>query len=122
MPKFNLAAEEANTAVKFIEEYFVSDEIPVAEYADVQPTEEEISKGKELYDAKGCRSCHAISGGGVVGPNLKRVGDRLENGYIFAHLKNPQLEMHDAVEPNYVLTDEEATSIMHYLMSCVSEK
>ncbi|MHC4183223.1 MAG: c-type cytochrome [Planctomycetota bacterium] len=122
MPKFNITAEEAGTAVKFIEEYFVSDEIPLEKFADVKPTEEEINKGKELYDAKGCRSCHAISGGGVVGPNLKRVGDRLENGYIFAHLKDPHLEMPDAVEPNYTLTDEEATAITHYLMSCISKK
>ena len=122
MPKFNITAEEAETAVKFIEEYFVSDEIPLEKFADVKPTEEEINKGKELYDAKGCRSCHAISGGGVVGPNLKRVGDRLENGYIFSHLKDPHLEMPDAVEPNYTLTDEEATAITHYLMSCISKK
>jgi mono/diheme cytochrome c family protein len=122
MPKFNITAEEAETAVQFIEEYFVSDEIPLEKFADVKPTEEEINKGKELYDAKGCRSCHAISSGGVVGPNLKRVGDRLENGYIFSHLKDPHLEMPDAVEPNYTLTDEEATAITHYLMSCISKK
>jgi mono/diheme cytochrome c family protein len=122
MPKFNITAEEAETAVQFIEEYFISDEIPLEKFADVKPTEEEISKGKELYDAKGCRSCHAISSGGVVGPNLKRVGERLENGYIFSHLKDPHREMPDAVEPNYTLTDEEATAITHYLISCVSEK
>jgi cbb3-type cytochrome oxidase cytochrome c subunit len=60
--------------------------------------------------------------GGVVGPTLKRVGDRLENGYIFAHLKDPYREMPDAVEPNYTLTDEEAIAITHYLMSCRSKK
>jgi mono/diheme cytochrome c family protein len=122
MPKFNITAEEAEAAVKFIEEHFVGDEIPLEKFADLKPTEEEINKGKELYDAKGCRSCHAISDGGVVGPNLKRVGDRLENGYIFSHLKDPHMEMPDAVEPNYELTDEEATAITHYLMSCISGK
>ncbi len=122
MPKFNLTAEEAETAMKFIEEYFVSDEIPLAKFADVEPTEEEIGKGKELYDAKGCRSCHTMAEGGVVGPTLKRVGDRLENGYIFTHLKDPYREMPDAVEPNYTLTDEEAIAITHYLMSCRSKK
>jgi len=122
MPKFNITAEEAETTAKFIEEYFVSDEIPLEKFANVEPTEEEINKGKELYDAKGCRSCHAISGGGVVGPTLKRVGDRLENGFIFFHLKDPHHETPDAVEPNYNLSDEEATAIMHYLMSCISKK
>ncbi len=122
MPKFNMSIEEAETTVKFIEEFFMNKKIPLEEYADVEPTEEEINKGKELYDAKGCRSCHTISDGGVVGPNLQRVGDRLENGFIFYHLKDPHLEVPDAVEPNYNLTDEEATAITHFLMSCKSKK
>ncbi len=122
MPKFNMSAEEAETAVKFIEKYFINKKIPLEDYADVEPTEEEINKGKELYDAKGCRSCHAISDGGVVGPNLQRVGDRLENGFIFYHLKDPHLEVPDAVEPNYNLTDEEAIAITHFLMSCQSKE
>lgn len=122
MPKFNLTSEEAETAANFVEEFFVSKEIPLDKFADVKPTEEEISKGKELYGAKGCKTCHTIEGGGVVGPNLKRVGDRLENGYIFSHLKDPHHETPDAVEPNYNLTDEEAIAITHFLMSCKSKE
>jgi cbb3-type cytochrome oxidase cytochrome c subunit len=122
MPRFNMSAEEAETTVKFVEKYFINKKIPVEEYTDAEPTEEEINKGKELYDAKGCRSCHAIGDGGVVGPSLKNVGDRLENGFIFYHLKDPHLEIPDAVEPNYNLTDEEAKAITHFLMSCKSEE
>ena len=122
MPKFNLTSDEAETAANFVEEFFVSEEIPLERFADVEPTEEEISKGKELYEARGCKACHTIEGGGVVGPNLKRVGDRLENGFIFFHLKDPHHETPDAVEPNYNLTDEEATAITHFLMSCKSKK
>lgn len=121
MPKFNLTSEEAETAANFVENYFVSDEFPLARFADVKPTEDEINKGKELYDAKGCKACHTLKEGGIVGPNLKRVGDRMENGFIFFHLKDPHHETPDAVEPNYNLTDEEATSITHFLMSCKDE-
>jgi cytochrome c2 len=122
MPKFNMSTEEAETTVQFVEKFFINKKIPLGEYADVEPTEEEINKGKELYDAKGCRSCHTISDGGVVGPSLQRVGDRLENGFIFYHLKDPHIEIPDAVEPNYNLTDEEARAITHFLMSCKSKK
>ena len=122
MPKFNLTSEEAETAANFVEEFFVSGEILLDKFADIKSTEEEISKGKELYEAKGCKTCHTIEGGGVVGPNLKRVGDRLENGFIFFHLKDPHHETPDAVEPNYNLTDEEATAITHFLMSCKSKE
>ncbi|OHC04294.1 MAG: hypothetical protein A3H23_07555 [Planctomycetes bacterium RIFCSPLOWO2_12_FULL_40_19] len=122
MPKFNLTSEEAETAANFVEEFFVSGEFLLDKFADIKSTEEEISKGKELYEAKGCKTCHTIEGGGVVGPNLKRVGDRLENGFIFFHLKDPHHETPDAVEPNYNLTDEEATAITHFLMSCKSKE
>ena len=118
MPKFNISEEEAETAVEFIEEYFVNDDIPVDKFADSQPTEEEVAGGKELYDLKGCRSCHTIESGGIVGPTLKRVGDRLENGFMYYHLKNPNLEVADGVEPNFQLSDEEAIAITRYLMLC----
>jgi len=122
MPKFNLSSEEAETAANFVEEFFVSEEIPLDKFADIEPTEEKISRGKELYDARGCKTCHTIESGGIVGPNLKRVGDRLENGFIYFHLKDPHHETPDAVEPNYNLTDEEAIAITHFLMSCKSKE
>jgi mono/diheme cytochrome c family protein len=122
MPKFNLTSDEAQTGADFVEEYFVSDEIDLDTLADVTPTEEQINKGKEIYDAKGCKTCHTISSGGIVGPNMKRVGDRLENGFIFFHLKDPHHETPDAIEPNYNLSDEEATALTHYLMSCKDDK
>jgi cbb3-type cytochrome oxidase cytochrome c subunit len=122
MPKFNLTSEEAQTGADFVEEYFVSDEIDLDSFASVKPTEDEINKGKELYDAKGCKTCHTIQVGGIVGPNLKRVGDRMENGFIFFHLKDPHRETPDAVEPDYNLSDEEATALTHYLMSCIDKK
>ncbi len=122
MPKFNLTSEEAQTGADFVEEYFVSDEIDLDRFANVEPAEDQVIKGKELYDAKGCKTCHTISSGGIVGPNMKRVGNRLENGFIFFHLKDPHHETPDAVEPNYNLTDEEATALTHYLMSCTGDK
>ena len=122
MPKFNLTSDEAQTGADFVEEYFVSDEFDLDAFASVNPTEDEINKGKELYAAKGCKTCHTISEGGIVGPNLKRVGDRMENGFIFFHLKDPHHEVPDAVEPNYNLSDEEATALTHYLMSCKDKK
>lgn len=122
MPKFNLTPEEAQTGADFVEEYFVSDEIDLDKFANVEPTEEQIKKGEEIYNAKGCKSCHTISSGGIVGPNLKRVGDRMENGFIFFHLKDPHHETPDAVEPDYNLSDEEATALTHYLMSCKDDK
>ncbi len=43
-----------------------------------------------------------------MGPVLTDAGDRLENGYIFAYLRNPGAFRPEAPEPNYALTEGEA--------------
>nr|MBC8551373.1 c-type cytochrome [Candidatus Brocadiales bacterium] len=43
MPKFNLTSEEAQTGADFVEEYFVTDEIDLDSFANVEPTEDEIN-------------------------------------------------------------------------------
>ncbi|MGR3318766.1 MAG: c-type cytochrome [Candidatus Anammoxibacter sp.] len=116
MPKFNLSAEEAALAVEFIETVLVSDDIPTLNI-DI-PDEAEVAKGKEIFYSKGCNTCHTIgSTGGVVGPNLNQAGTRLEPGYILFHIKDPQMANPGAVEPNFGLTDEEAMSITHFLLT-----
>lgn len=115
MPKFNLSAEEAALAVEFIETVLVSDEVTKM---DISIDEGEVAKGRELFDSKGCVTCHTVgTDGGVVGPSLNQAGTRLEPGFIMFHLKNPQLANPGAVEPNFGLTDEEAMSVTHFLMT-----
>ena len=115
MPKFQISKEEAQAAVDFIETVLVSNEITDL---DITPDEAEINKGKELFYGKGCNTCHTIGlEGGVVGPNLNQAGTRLEPGYILFHIKDPQRANPGAVEPNFGLTDGEAMSITHYLLT-----
>ena len=115
MPKFNLSKEEAELAVEFIETVLISDEVQTL---DITPDEAEVAKGKEIFYAKGCQTCHTVgSEGGVVGPSLNQAGTRLEPGFIMFHVKDPQKANPGAVEPNFGLSDEEATSITHFLMT-----
>ncbi len=116
MPKFNLTKEEAELAVEFIETVLTDDEVP--DLGDLKPDDTEVAKGKELFDTKGCLTCHTVGlNGGVVGPNLNQAGTRLEPGFILFHVKDPQKANPGAVEPNFGLTDEEAMSITHYLLT-----
>lgn len=115
MPKFNLSEEEAKLAVEFIETVLVSDEITPL---DIKIDESLVEKGKELFYAKGCNTCHTVGNkGGIVGPNLNQAGTRLETGYIMFHIMDPQKANPGAVEPNFGLTEVEATSITHFLMT-----
>jgi Cytochrome C oxidase, mono-heme subunit/FixO. len=71
-----------------------------------------------------CRSTleDPTKGGGVVGPNLATVGDRLQPAYILHHLKNPQQVNPQGVEPNFGLSDEELKQLVGFLVDHVKKK
>jgi mono/diheme cytochrome c family protein len=84
--------------------------------------ESQMAFGEKLYDEKGCQACHAIGGGGgAVGPDLTFVGDRLETGYIYFHLKNPLRINPYTVEPDYGLSDAEAKALTYFLAAQVNK-
>ncbi|MEK6559321.1 MAG: cytochrome c, partial [Planctomycetota bacterium] len=80
--------------------------------------------GEKLFYEKGCNTCHAegTKGGGVVGPNLQTVGDRLQPAYLLFHLRNPQQVNPQAVEPNFGFSDEELKSLVGFLADHVKKK
>lgn len=50
-----------------------------------------LVRGMELYDQKGCSSCHKLDGkGGMLGPALDNVGMKTKHQFIRAHLKGSQ--------------------------------
>lgn len=118
MPRFYLTEEEAKIAANYIKKNFVSKEISTDLFKETKGDEERIEKGKKFFYDYGCNACHAAGSlGGVIGPNFGRVGDRLEPGYIYSHLKDPQHAGLDTAEPRYNLTDEEITNLVHFLLT-----
>lgn len=82
-------------------------------------TEEEVARGKKLFDKYGCISCHIMGkGGGYVGPPLTTIGDRLTAGWIFAYMKNPRYYEPWSIQPDYGFSEEDAGSLTAYLTSC----
>lgn len=125
MPKFNLAESEAKAATEFIEKNLLFKEPLPDFYKEGPPTADIIAAGEKLFYEKGCNTCHAeniTKGGGVVGPNLATVGDRLQPAYILYHLKNPQQANPQGVEPNFGLSDEEMKQLVGFLMDHVKKK
>ena len=76
-----------------------------------------IEEGKKLYNDKyACLSCHRIGEtGGRVGPELTRVGFRLNSSWIYRWIKYPQLIKPDTKMPNFGMSDQEAMAVTSYL-------
>lgn len=118
MPQFNMTDEEVETAAHFIKGNLLRSEMNQDPGISLRPTSSEIEVGENIYYTKGCFGCHAIEGeGGAVGPDLTGLRSRLEPAYIFFHLKYPNRAVPFSPEPDYDLTDEEARSLAHFLLS-----
>ena len=115
MPNLFLADSEIKTILDYMETAFIADSL-----AHTLPTDPAIvAIGRGLFfERYGCQSCHQINGkGGYVGPPLDKVGARLNAGWIYHWLKNPEGLKPGTIEPNNLLSNPEAEAITAYLMT-----
>jgi len=127
MPRFNLGKQkvedtnktDVDVVINFFQQELLSSDIPKDIPKITSLTlPEQITKGKQLYDLKGCKACHQIgTDGGALGPNLTNVGNRLNPGFIFKHLENARKFKQDIVEPNYGFTETERIYLTNFLMT-----
>ena len=78
-----------------------------------------IQTGKDLYSKNyTCQACHQINQqGGLIGPDLTKVGDRLRLEWILYYLRDPKAFVKRSVEPVYKLTDKEVEALAAFLAS-----
>jgi len=120
MVNLKMSDSEIDLLVNFFGSVMVLNSIPVEEYTF---KEEEIAKGKSLFDKYGCISCHIMGkGGGYVGPPLTTVGDRLTTGWIYEYIKNPRYYETWSLQPDYGFSAEDARALTAYLASCKEVK
>ena len=119
MPVFHFPAKETKDLTDYIMKELTNPKLP--EDLQKQLTPEMVVRGRQLFDDKGCLACHIVNGkGGYVGPSFTigaRAGDKIQAGWIFQWLKNPQAIVPNVIEPNYRFTDAEAKALTAYLMS-----
>jgi cytochrome c551/c552 len=115
MPNLFLTDVEIKTLVDYMETAFIADSLE----HDVTSSPATVATGRDLFFGRyGCQACHQIAAkGGYVGPPLDKIGSRLNSGWVFHWLKNPQGSKPSTIEPNNNLSDTEANALTAFLMT-----
>jgi mono/diheme cytochrome c family protein len=117
MPNLFISKDEIETLADYFFKVLISDNLNIENGWDNSP--EAIIRGQGLFREKyGCQSCHIVGGnGGYVGPPLDKSGDRLQPGWIYRWLLDPQKYKPETMEPRAGLSEAEAKDLTAYLMS-----
>jgi cytochrome c1 len=122
MPNLFIAEAEIETLSDYFFKVLLSDSLSLPENWD--KSAEAIARGQGLFREKyGCQSCHIVAGnGGYVGPPLDRSGERLQPGWIYRWLLDPQKYKPETMQPRTGLSEAEAKDITAYLTSLKTGK
>src|SRR5438132_6381256 len=101
-------------------------------HAGVQhlPAADEIARGEHLFEELGCHGCHltegyeelAKSGGvSVIGPSLRRIGAKLDHGWMVRWVKNPHEFRARTRMPNFMFDEDQATEIAAFVLSVTKQ-
>lgn len=75
-----------------------------------------VAAGAALVETYHCRDCHEIDGyGGVLGPTLTRVTERMDRDLMTRWLRNPLAIKRDTRMPVFWLSDSEIEALIAYL-------
>ena len=101
----------------------------LAGYANVPGASAE--DGKAVFNAYGCRGCHATSQENLpsawrhrerdIAPNLGNIGSKMSEDWIAYWVENPSRYWHGTKMPNLRLDRREAASVAKYLMTLKDE-
>ena len=79
-----------------------------------------VEKGRMLFEAAQCRSCHRLAGAGRdVGPDLDRVGEKIRAPWLVAYLMDPKAVVSNTRMPGYEFSREQAEDLAAFLLGTV---
>lgn len=119
MPDFRLAPEEARDIAAFLgAQREGAKDIP-AGFRQKNLSAFSRNKAKLIITEKlACLGCHRLGEpGGRIGPDLTSVGTRLQPGYLYGIIKNPQAVAPHSVMPKSPMPDDTAQLIANYLVA-----
>lgn len=128
MPRLALTAADARDLAAWLVPK------PDPESAASAIPKEAVAEGRDLFQKKGCPSCHVMSGAAPIkgtapakpgehglsaamrlAPDLRFTRDRMRLDTIVKWIKNPALVKVDALMPQTPLTDDEATKLASFV-------
>ncbi|MCF6156044.1 MAG: c-type cytochrome [Candidatus Brocadia sp.] len=115
MPDFKLSVEESRAIAAYLwqhaDEKKTTDGIPAF-------NEEQLSQGDFLFEQIGCLACHSYKEDAErgVAPNLARIGQKVNYGYLAEWIMNPKSKEPLTRMPGFRLNQEKAHLIATYLI------
>lgn len=122
MPRFKISDSEIETLYAYFRTTLVDDRVEdltttVSKMDLMDPRI--LPAGKKLYYQKyACNACHQINQkGGVIGPDLTDVRERLKTEFLVYYLQDPKAFVSRSVEPVYKLNEKEIEKIAAFLVN-----
>jgi mono/diheme cytochrome c family protein len=81
-----------------------------------------LTRGRAVFEESGCIGCHKLHGtGGVLGPELDRVGANRSAEWLVKHFKNPAAVTPASAMPPIKATDADLDALTLYVLSFTGE-
>jgi nitric oxide reductase subunit C len=81
-----------------------------------------LAHGRTVFEESGCIGCHKLHGtGGVLGPELERVGASRTPEWLFKHFKNPAAVTPGSAMPPIKANDADLDALTLYVLSFTGE-
>ena len=86
------------------------------------PAAPELARGEQVFEASGCRGCHKLEGfGGIVGPELDRVGARRSPEWLKRHFLTPAAVTPGSGMPPQKFSGPELEAITLFMLSLTGD-
>ena len=134
MPKFRLKEEEIRALSAFlsiqkarqIEKYSISPSVLAA----LSKKPDLVSQGEVRFRQMMCTTCHSLAVtragetkmiGGEIGPELTKVGSKVNDEWLIAWLRNPKSYLEHSNMPRYGWSDEDLYKVSQYVMNKLTD-
>jgi mono/diheme cytochrome c family protein len=86
------------------------------------PEAPQLARGRAVFEESGCIGCHKLQGvGGLVGPELDKVGAHRSPDWLLTHFKNPAAVTPGSAMPPIKASDADLNALTLYVLSFTGE-
>ncbi len=90
--------------------------------ADI-PDASQLFRGQTVFEESGCIGCHKLHGrGGIIGPELDRVGANRSPQWLLKHFRNPAAVTPGSAMPPLKVAEADLEALTTYVLSFTGEQ